>query len=88
MTVSASDRPYRLIPSESSAAWIALDKVIRPIASSEQVLSHPEGHTVTSRRRTIARTVRPYTDEELRMIEQADEYPADLQEQVKAYLEG
>jgi hypothetical protein len=32
--------------------------------------------------------VRPYTDEELRMIEQADEYPADLQEQVKAYLEG
>jgi len=88
MTVNAPNSPYRLTPSESSAAWIALDNLLRPIASSEQVLSHPEGHTATSRREIITRTVRPYTDEELRMIEQADEYPADLREQVKAYLEG
>jgi hypothetical protein len=88
MTVRASDRPYRLIPSESSATWVALEKVLRPIASSEQVLSNLEGHTATSQRRTIARTVRPYTDEELRMIEKADEYPADLREKVRAFLEG
>jgi len=87
MTVSASDRPYRLIPSESSATWVALEKVLRPTASSEQVLSNPEGHTATSQRRTIARTVRPYTDEELRVIEQADEYPADLREKARAFLE-
>lgn len=39
----------------------------------------------SKRRKNIARSFRPYTDEELRMIEEADRYPADLREQVKAF---
>ncbi len=81
-------QPWRLIPSESNSVWIALDAVFRPIASSEQVLSHPEERTAASQQAGIARSIRPYTEEELRMIEGADKYPADLREQVKAFLEG
>ncbi len=81
-------RPYRPMPSESNAVWVTLDVVFRPVASSEQVFSHPEGHTAASQQYILVRSIRPYTEEELRLIEEADEYRADLREQVKAFLEG
>jgi hypothetical protein len=81
-------QPFRPISSESNAAWVALDAVFRPTASSYQVFSHPEDRTAASQQGSVVWRIRPYTGEELRMIEGADKYPADLREQVKAFLEG
>ena len=78
---------YRPIPSESNSVWVALDVLCRPTASSEPIFSHPEERTAASQQGSL-RSIRPYTDEELKTIEEADKYPVDLREQVEAFLEG
>jgi len=76
-----------MVPNESNAVQVVVDAVFRPV-QAERFWEHPEGHTAASQERSVVSTVRPYTDEELRMIEEADLYPPDLREQVRAFLEG
>lgn len=83
------NQPYRLmVPNESNAVRVVIDAVFRPAQNAERVWEHPEGHTAASQKPSVMKMVRPYTDEELRMIEEADRYPPDLREQVRAFLEG
>jgi hypothetical protein len=89
MTEYAPEQPYRLrVPNESNTVRVIVDAVFRPVQNANRFWEHPEGHTVSSQRGSIIRTIQPYTDEELRMIEEADQYPPDLRKQVRTFLEG
>lgn len=90
MTAYSSElTSFRLVaPSESNTRPVVVDAVFRSAQSADRAWRHPEGHTASSQQKNLVRTVRPYTHEELRMIEEADRYPLDLRQQVRAFLEG
>ena len=86
MTVRVSDRPYRLVPSESSAAWIALDTILRPVASSEQAINHPEGHTAASQQEILPRPTQRWTEDDLRIFAEEDELDPVRAQRLEAFL--
>ncbi len=80
---------HRLVAfNESNAVRVALDTLGRVAQNSNRISEHPEGRTAASQPERIVRTIRPYTEEELAMLEEADRFPPDLHEQVRAFLEG
>lgn len=85
MTTSAP-RPYRLMPSEPSSVWVALEAIIRPVASSEQVISHPEGHTAASQQEILPRPTQRWTEDDLRIFAEEDELDPVRAQRLEAFL--
>lgn len=79
-------KPYRPIPSESNAFWVALDAVLRPAASSEQVFSHPEGHTAASQQEILSRPTRRWTEEDYRIFAEEDYLDPERARRLEAFL--
>ena len=88
-----ADYPHNVqlvAPNAASAGMIvlgALDAAFRTALITEQALESPEGRTAASQQERVIRGVRDYTEEELRVFEEADTYPPGLREQVRAFLE-
>jgi hypothetical protein len=86
MTTSAP-RPYRLMPSQPSSVWVALEAVLRPVASSEQVIRHPEGHTASSQQEILPRPTRRWTEDDLRIFAEEDELDPERAQRLRGFFQ-